>query len=144
MDTKIMVTTLVWLAELWPSIDVYVLVPGTCEYISFFVKRSCADVLKLRNVRLEYPGLPTRARWKQEALHGSKGGGSESEKMLRWKQTAQVWRCLPFGLEVGGRGSQTRESGQPPETGKGKNRRMQRLQKNAAPQSHLGLPTSGP
>lgn len=55
--------------------DVHILIYRTCKYVTLYGKRDFADAIKLRILRLDYPGIPgglnaiTRAliRGKQES-----------------------------------------------------------------------------
>ena len=38
-------------AELWPSNNIYIQIPQTCEYITFYDKRDSAGMNKLRILR---------------------------------------------------------------------------------------------
>lgn len=58
---------LVWLEEQWPSKDVQVYSPRTCDYVTLHAKKDFADVITLKTLRWgDYFGLSPWAQCNHE------------------------------------------------------------------------------
>lgn len=93
-----------------PAEDVYVLIAGTCVYVTLHGKRDFAGIIK----DLEMGGSPGRARWRGSQRSGG-GHGSRS------RHRDQAEEAKPLALKMEERESpQAKECGQPRAAARGK------------------------